>query len=365
MKTMNQTEKISKLLTKIVGIALVSIFAIVLVVGGIVTYNIMPKDPKNTKETPFEIKSGWGQNKVLEELESKGIIKNAFFMKIYIKLTGTESFLAGTYMLSPSMDVDTIFETITSGKSLENASLTVRFVEGKKFPYYVSEMAKNFNFNEKDIYDLTSNQEYLNGLIKKYWFITEDILNKDIYYPLEGYIFPDTYSFKKNSTIEEVLERMLDGMDAKLTPLKKDIEKSGKSIHSLLTMASMVELEAVTAEDRKNVAGVFYNRMNINMPMGSDVTTYYAVKKDMTESLYVSEINSCNAYNTRGTCAKLFPVGPVCSLSLSSIKSAITPGKTDAYYFVADKNNKVYFSKTNDEQLKVIAELRRKNLWPE
>ncbi|HOB26471.1 MAG TPA: endolytic transglycosylase MltG, partial [Bacilli bacterium] len=187
--------------------------------------------------------------------------------------------------------------------------------------------------------------------------------NSNIYYPLEGYIFPDTYNIKKTATIKEVIETMLDEMETKLEPYKTDISTSNKSVHSLLTLASMVELEAVSAEDRKVLAGVFTNRLTLGMTLGSDVTTYYAVQKDMTDDLTLSDLATCNGYNTRGTCVPGLPVGPIASPSLSSIQAAVNPDSTDYLYFVADKNSKLYFAKTLDEHNNNIAYLKSHDLW--
>lgn len=360
-----KADKISKTIKIIIG-TILGVFVLVMAAFTVISFNnLMPVDPESHDVVMFEVKKGWGVNSVIDALEKENLIKDAFILKIYSKLNNLESIYAGNYKLSKSMGPIEIMESLISGKNIENESITVTFVEGKKFPYYVAKIAETFNFKEEDIYNLTTNPEYLNKLIEEHWFITSDILNKDLYYPLEGYLFADTYEFKKNSTIEEVIGKMLKQMGDKLSVYKEEITASGKSVHTLLSMASMVELEAVTAEDRLVVAGVFYNRLNKNIPMGSDVTTYYAERKEMTESLYMSEINACNAYNTRGDCAKVFPVGPICSASYSSITAAITPTETDYYYFVADINNKVYFSKTNDDQLKVIRDLRNKGLWPE
>lgn len=355
--------------TKVLKIIVGSLFIVALIGAAIFTglyfNNLAPVDAESDETIVFEVKKNLGVYHVIEDLEKEGLIKDAFFLKFYIKINNYETVYAGNYKLSKSMSAPEIIEYLHNGENIENESIKVTFVEGKKFPYYVTKMSETFGFKEEDVYSLTTNEEYLNELIKKYWFITEDILNKDLYYPLEGYLFADTYEFKKNSTIKDVISKMLDGMEKKLEVYKEEITASGKTVHTLLTMASMVELEAVTAEDRLVVAGVFYNRLAKNIAMGSDVTTYYAERKEMTESLYMSEINACNAYNTRGDCAKIFPVGPICSASYSSITAAITPTQTDYYYFVADKNNKVYFSKTNDDQLKVIRDLRNKGLWPE
>lgn len=358
-------EKINKILKRILVIGLILLVLGMATFGALLMRSIVPVDTSSNKEQTFLVNKGWGSNKIAEELEKAGLIRNATFFKIYVRLNSTDEFLAGTYKLSPSMDVESIIEILTSGKSLENETITVTFVEGKRFPYYVSKIAENFGFKEKDIYDLTSNEEFLNKLIKNYWFIGEEILNKNLYYPLEGYLFPDTYEFKKNSTIEEVIMKMLNQMGDKLNVYKEEINVSHYKIHDLLTMASMVELEAVTAEDRLILAGVFYNRLRDGWTLGSDVTTYYATKKEMTSSLTMREINDCNAYNTRGTCVKGLPVGPICSPSYSSITAAIQPETTKYYYFVADKKNELYFGVTEAEHQKNIKMLKKQNLWPE
>lgn len=361
----DKTDKISKSIIKIVGILLVFSFLSIAVLGGIMIFNLSPKNPGSKETITFKIEKGWGKSKIIDELENHGVIKSAFFFKIYTRILKQETFFAGTYELSASMEADKIIETIASGNSKENETINVTFVEGKKFPYYMKKIAESFAMDYDSIMQKTKDTNYLNTLIEKYWFLSNDILNQDIYYPLEGYLFPDTYTFKKTSTLEEILDKMLDEMGTKLKGYESDIKNRGMSIHSLLTLASMVELEAVTPKDRQIVAGVFQNRLNKNIAMGSDVTTYYAAKKEMTEKLLQIEIDGCNAYNTRGICAKTFPVGPICASSLTSIDAAIKPGKTDFLFFVADKNRKVYFSMSDIEQQRVIADLRSKNLWPE
>jgi len=146
--------------------------------------------------------------------------------------------------------------------------------------------------------------------------------------------------------------------------LKTSIEESKYSVHELLTLASIVESEGANSDDRKGVAGVFYNRLNRGEALGSDVTAYYAAKKDFSSDLWQYEIDACSPYNTRGKCAvKGIPVGPISSPSYESIKAAISPSVHDYLFFVADKNKKTYFTKTNSEHEAKIRELRAAGLW--
>ena len=348
---------------------IIIIIVLILAVGGAIgtlVYNISPVDVSSDAKVKFVVDEGMSQNAIIDKLEKEGLIRSAFFLKLYLKTTNNDKkYYAGEYSVPKNLPADTMLDYFTDNKNIIIATKTVKFLEGKKFPYYVTTIAENFDISEESIYNLTSDEEYLNKLIEKYWFIDNSILNKDLYYPLEGYLFPDTYEFKEESTLEEVLTKLLDEMEKKLSKYKEKIESGKYSVHELLTMASLVELEGRTSEDRKVLAGVFYNRLDKSMSLGSDVTTYYAARKEMTEPILQSELDACNAYNTRGNCVKGLPVGPICSVGLSSIEAAIEPSTTDYIFFVADKNTKLYFGVTYADHQKNISDLKKKGLWPE
>lgn len=353
-------ETTNKKIIKIVGILFAIGILCCVALTAYVFINLMPVKSSDDTLISFEVKEGMGVNAIIDKLEEEGLIKNATVLKLYIKLEGSKDFYAGTYKLSKSMDANTIIECLSSGDSIEHETISVTFVEGKRFPYYAAKIADNFGYKEEDVYKVI-NEEFLKSLIEKYWFVDESILNEELYYPLEGYVFPDTYEFKKDSTIEEVLDKMIQQLGTKLNDYKDEIELSNYSIHSLLTLASVVELEAVTPEDRGNVAGVLYNRLKTGMTLGCDVTTYYGAKVEVGNNHI--NFNACNAYNTRGECVKGIPVGPIASPSLTSIVSAITPTTNEYYYFVADAQNKVYFAKNNTEQQNNIATIKKAGLW--
>ena len=158
---------------------------------------------------------------------------------------------------------------------------------------------------------------------------------------------------------------MLDQEELVLDKYKTSVDGSSISIHKVMTLASIAELEGKTLEDRKNIVGVFYNRINNHLPLGSDVTTYYASKIDMGErDLYQAEIDNVNSYNTRpmASAGKL-PVGPICNPSDEAINAAINYTKNNYFYFVADKNGKVYFSKTDAEHTSTVQKLKNQGLW--
>jgi UPF0755 protein len=132
-----------------------------------------------------------------------------------------------------------------------------------------------------------------------------------------------------------------------------------------LSLASVVELEGNTDTERAGIAGVFFNRLNSKMSLGSDVTTYYAFHLNMAESdLTTKQLQTYNAYNTRGPNMEgKLPVGPICNPGEVSINAVLNPTNTDCYYFVSDKDGNAYFSKTYAEHQKIIQELKDNDMW--
>lgn len=359
-----------KVVKILIGI-LVSLI-IIAVMGAMLIYSngIKPYDKNNKEMIQVEILAGSTYYSIGDILYNNKLIKSKLIYKVYLKLhTPSVELKAGIYELSQSMSLEEIIATLEKGGvSVNPDEITITFKEGLNMRAIAKVIVENTNNTEDDVFNLLKDKDYLNELIEEYWFIDKSILDEEIFYPLEGYLFPNTYNFKnKDVTVEEIFKVMLDEMEKQLEPYKEDIEKSKYSVHEILTMASIVELEALNKADRKTVAGVFYNRLKANMSLGSDVTTYYASGVDMGDrDLYVSELQAVNAYNTRPQAmAGKLPVGAICNPSISSIEAAINPTKTSYLYFVADKNGKVYYTKSNAEHEQKVAELKAKGLWYE
>ena len=352
----------------IIAIVIVIFIILIGVFGGITFYNsslnaVMADD---SSEVIVEIKNGSTATDIAEVLKEKNLIKNAFTFKIYTKLNKISGMQAGTYKLNRNMNVEQIVENLQKGTDYYPDEINITFVEGKNMRWIAKTISENTGNTENDVFSKLEDENYIKTLIDKYWFLSEEILNEDIYYPLEGYLFPDTYTFSNtNVTVEEIFSAMLDQMNDKLKKYKSKIEENGYNIHKLITVASIVELEAANEEDRSGVASVIYNRIRNNMSLGSDVTTYYAIKVDMSErDLYQSELNTYNPYNTRGPRMEgKLPVGPISTVSIKSIEAALNPDNTDYLYFVADMNGKVYFGKTVEEHNKNIEKLQSQGLW--
>ena len=265
---------------------------------------------------PVTIEKG-SVSDIAKTLKDKDLIKNELFFQIYVRLTGKTNLMAADYELSKNMGVRKIVDILSSKDGAKSTSVSITFPEGINMRKVATIIANNTN-NKEDV------------------------------------------------SVEEIFKILLDETSKQLNKYKSEIENNKLSVHEILTLASMVELEAVTDDDRNGVASVFLNRLSNDMSLGSDVTTYYAAKIDMGErDLYKSEISDCNDYNTRCSTFKKLPIGPISNPSISAIKAVIEPIDSDYYYFVADKDKKVYFSKTSAEQSNIIAKLKKEGKWYE
>lgn len=351
---------------KVVIIIAIILVAILLIIGA---YRILTMPvSKNITEKQVEIPMGSGTSKIAEILKNNNLIRSKTAFKVYVKLNKISNFQAGTYYLKESMNLKEITEMLQTGKMYDPNQITITYLEGKPMWWLAKTISEKTNNTEEDVYAVLKNEEYIDKLIDKYWFITDEIKNKDIYYSLEGYLFPDTYAISNaDAKVEEIFEKMLDRMEEVLEPYKQKIDDNKYTIHQLLTLASIVETEGMYREDRLNIASVFYNRLERNMSLGSCVTTYYSVKINMGDrDLYQKEINAANPYNTRGPGMEgKLPVGPISSISKISLDAVINPIETDYLFFVSDKNGKLYFTKTNAEHEQMIDELQSKGMWYE
>ena len=322
--------------------------------------------PLNSSKDGIRIKipEGTGISKIASILEENNIIRSALAFKIYCTVNNARNLQAGKYELLPSDNVAVITEHLVNG-DIASDEVNITFIEGKNIRWYAKEIAKKTNNTEQDVYDLLSDEEYIDSLIEKYWFLEDIVKDENIYYPLEGYLLPDTYTFENEDvSVKTIFNIVLNYMDKYLTEKKDEFKYT---YHQTLTFASMLELEGKTLEDREEIMGVFLNRISDKMTLGSDVTAYYAFKVDMSErNLTKEELNTYNPYNTRYKGVEMagkIPIGPICNPSKEAIEAALHPKETDALYFIADKNGKVYFTKTYDEHNDKISELKKSGLW--
>ncbi len=347
-------------------ICVVAIILLITIIGLIWYVASISKVSRKDDEIEVTIPLGSGTNKIAEILKENKLIKSKMAFKLYVKLNKVTNFQAGKYYLKQNMNVKEITQMLQTGIMHDPNQLSITYIEGKNMRWLAKKIEETTNNSQEAVMQVLSDENYINSLIDKYWFLTDEVKQEEIYYPLEGYLFPDTYAIKnKDVTVEEIFEKMLDKMEDVLEEYKSEIEKSKYSVHQILTIASIIETESMNSEGRKDVSSVIYNRLNRGMAIQSDVATYYAVKVDMGErDLYQKELDTYNAYNTRGPNMEgKLPIGPVASVSKSSIEAALEPNNTDYIFFVADKDGKLYFTKTESEHNRIISELKEEGLW--
>lgn len=336
-------------------------------ITGVVLYNVLtsPVDKNNDEIIRFEVVENDNFYNIGKKLLDKDLIKSDFVYKIYIKLNNPNNLQVGIYSLNKTMDLKEIIDILNGGSTYNPYITSITIKEGNNIRKIASIIAEKTDNSYDDVLNKLSDNAYISSLIEKYWFLTDDILNNKIYYPLEGYLFPETYQISSKNSVEEIFKVLLDQTNVILSKYKNDIENSSYSFHQIMTLASIIELEAGNADDRAGVAGVFYNRLNGKWSLGSDVTTYYGSKiDDFSYSLTKKELNDCsNSYNTRCTTKAGLPVGPISNPGEESIKAAINPTSHNYYYFVADCKGKTYLNTNSAGHEATIKKLKAANNW--
>ncbi|MBD2844542.1 endolytic transglycosylase MltG [Paenibacillus sp. IB182496] len=332
-----------------------------LAVGGAAFYvwNGLRPAPAGPPVT-FEIASGTSPYRVADHLEREGIIRNAFLFKYYVRLTEEGArFQAGTYELAPGMGRDAIIAKLNSGDTI--APNTVRFTipEGFTVTQIADKLAAEGVVDRAKFVELANNPTLLahsESALK----IPKDEAN--LQFLLEGYLFPETYEIEVDSTVQDVIVRMLHELDRKLEQLPEGwgdtLAERGLSFHEMMTIASLIEREVVVDEERALVSGVIRNRLDDNMPLQIDASVQYALETPK-ERLLEADLEVDSPYNTYQV--QGLPPGPIASPSYASIEAAIYPEATDYLFYVTKKDGSQthLFAETYNGHLRNIEESNR------
>ena len=182
-------------------------------------------------------------NSIAETLYNNNMIRSKLAFNIYVRLNNKKKLLASTYNLSENMGTKKIVEILNKGKNSKR-EVNLTFKEGINIRKVATVISQNTNHSEEEFYTLLKDENYLNTLINKYWFLGDEVKNPNIYYSLEGYLYPNTYEIaNRDASIESIIEKMLDETNRKLSKYKLALEKNNLSIHQIMTLASIVELE--------------------------------------------------------------------------------------------------------------------------
>ncbi|MBP3039367.1 endolytic transglycosylase MltG [Bacillaceae bacterium Marseille-Q3522] len=326
------------------------IIAAVIGTGGYLYINsaLKPVDEANGTEKNITIPIGSSVTTISRILEDEGIIKDARVFRYYVKFKNETDFMAGDYKMDTAMTFPEIIETLKTGKIVQEVLSKITIPEGKQLVDIAKIIAEKTDHKEEDIFARLNDPSFIADLMGKYpTLLTNDILNENIKYPLEGYLFPATYSFYvENPTLEEIVYAMLNKSEEVIESYLSLMEEKQYSVHTLLTMASLIEQEATEQGDRDMISSVFHNRLAIDMPLQTDPTVLYAQGEHQAKTLYEDlEIDSpYNTYKYTG----LTP-GPIANAGVSSIEAALNPAQSDYLYFLATPTGEILFSQTLEE----------------
>lgn len=348
-----EREKESNMVRKIV-LSIVSVLVVLIVILGLVGYqyvtsSLKPMEPKSEKMVSVEVPIGSTSKQIAKLLEDKKIIKSALVFNYYVKTQNASDFLAGYYEFSPSMTLDKIITELQKGGSTDPAK-TILIKEGYTLDQIAKAVADSTKFKEKDFMKLIQDQAFIDQMHKKYPKLLDSAMTaENVKYRLEGYLFPAVYDFSADMTLNEIVEKMISKTNEVMQPFYGTITSQGKTVQQVLTVASLLEKEGVTYEDRTKIASVFYNRIAADMPLQTDISVLYALGEHKEFiSIKETEVDSpYNLYKNNG-----FGPGPFNSPSLEAIKAALNPADTKYLFFLADTDTgKVYYAETYEEHL--------------
>ncbi len=331
--------------------------------------SLQPVDASSKQYVTVQIPEGANVQTIGSTLEKSGLIKHGVIFAFYAKYKNYSDLKSGYYNLQKSMSTEDIIHELQKGgtaEAQEPALANLTIPEG----YTIDQIAQAVGQLQGDFKEpLTADaflakvqdDNFISQEVAKYPSLLESLPTKEsgVRYRLEGFLFPATYSIKESTTIESLIDEMLAAMDKTLAPHYSTIKSKNLTVNELLTIASLVEKEGAKTEDRKLIAGVFYNRLNLGMPLQSNIAILYAQGK-LGQKISLADdagidttINSpYNVYTKAG----LMP-GPVDSPSLDAIEASINQTKSDNLYFVANvTDGKVYYAATQEEHDRNVAE---------
>ena len=350
------------------------IFLALISAGGYFGYqyvqsSLQPVDADSKQYVTVQIPEGSNVQEIGKTLEDAGLIKHGLVFSLYAKYKNYADLKSGYYNLQKSMSTEDIIHELQKGgtaEAQEPVLATLTIPEG----YTIDQMAQAVGQLQGDFKEpLTADaflakvqdENFISQEVAKYPSLLESLPTKEsgARYRLEGFLFPATYSIKESTTVESLIDEMLAAMDKTLAPHYSTIKSKNLTVNELLTIASLVEKEGAKTEDRKLIAGVFYNRLNLGMPLQSNIAILYAQGK-LGQKISLADdagidtsINSpYNVYTNLG----LMP-GPVDSPSLDAIESSINQTKSENLYFVADvTDGKVYYASNKEEHDRNVAD---------
>jgi UPF0755 protein len=295
------------------------------------------------------VREGETAQEVGDKLEDEGVVASGLLFRVLVALEGYDSKLvAGDYEFDKGAPTLEVIDRIRRGQT---APLVVTIREGVRAEEIADLMEEN---------EVVSAADFLEAITQ--WYEFSFMYTKPYWATLEGYLFPDTYFFNRNMTAEEVVQQILENFDQRFdSELRQEASAAGMSVHTVLTLASIVEREAQLPEERPIIADVFLRRLRRGMPLEADPTVQYALGNDPAsvakygywkQDLAQADLEVDSPYNTYRNTG--LPPAPICNPGLDSIRAVLNPAQTNYLYFVARADGSHVFSETLEEHLRNV-----------
>jgi UPF0755 protein len=296
------------------------------------------------RESIFEIKEGERVAVIAANLKKEDLIAGKIFFFFYLKTKGISGkIIPGKYSLNGQMTIPEIALRLTTKEEIIKKDIILTFPEGWSLEKVSQRILKSELKNAADFNDLVKNPAYFK---EKYSYTFLEGLPQKA--TLEGFLFPDTYFFAPDSSSEEIIKKMLDNFNQKLdASVREEIIRQKKTLYEIITLASILEMEVKTQEDRELASGIFWNRIKIGQPLQSCATLAYVlgVNKKQYTIKDTQTISPYNTYLNQG-----LPPGPIGNPGSSTLKAAIFPKNSNFNYFLSDpQTGQTIFSSTLEE----------------
>ncbi len=327
---------------------LLSLIIIIAIIGGIgsyfyyeqayETYLVTPVDEESSARVNFNIEAGENGQSISARLAELELIPAEWAFYKYIKEENIAPKLeAGKFVLKKSYTIPEIAEFLTKSRR-DEIVLTIR--EGLTIKQVDEYLAKNNVLPEGSFRDCAENCEPS----ERKSFLDSKPANQSY----EGYLFPDTYFVDPETiTPQGLYNRMLNNFENKLdSGLRSEIAQAGRSIHQIVTMASLIEKESRKDSEKSIISGILWKRLNEGIGLGVDATVRFVLDK-WTGALTLEDLDIDSPYNTRKF--RGLPPGPISNFSLSSLKAAINPESSEYYYYLHGADGQIHYGKTNAE----------------
>lgn len=362
----NSIYKDARLLSKYISLTILVIlfllFILTVLIGLIVAgVNTRPVNADSNEKIIITVNPNTTTETLSHQLADKNIIRNATTFKYYLKLNNISSFQAGEYKFSPSMTLKEIAKSLESGKVYLKTAVQFEIKEGSTIELIAGVVEENTSISRETFKKKMRDRDYIKKFQKKYPdMLTDVIMNKDIRYPLEGYLAPNTYQYSESDvSLDDIIDEMLKNTydttfkkykDNGAFKITKNYQETEITFHEYMTLSSIVESEMKKITDKSRYISLLINRIGNNpqSALDSDATVRYAVRKEPNEDLSESDFNNDSKYNSYTH--KGIPIGPISNISEETASTTINPPDTDYYYFTKNNSGKVLFSSSLKEQ---------------